>query len=78
MKLKPVELFLALGLATTFTACAANEVPETAAPTDEAPAAVEKTPAAAPATPATPATGAPATETPGAEEGGEGGEGGEG
>ncbi len=67
MKLKPVELFLALGLAATVTACGGGtETPAEAPATDEAPAAVEEG-----------GEGGEGEEAP-AEEGGEGGEGGEG
>ena len=70
MKFKPVELFLALGLATTVAACGGSEPAEVEVPVEEAPVEVEE---------------APVEEAPmeeeggeGGEEGGEGGEGGEG
>ncbi len=70
MKLKPVELFLALGLASSMVACSS---PTTETPATDAPAATETmTPEANPA--ATPSDAASPTVTP-AEEGGEGGEG---
>lgn len=68
MTLKPIALFLSLGLAATVTACGGAEpepAPEGAAPAEEAPAPEAEAPAAE--------TPAP-TESP-ADEGGEGGEG---
>ena len=69
MRSKTIALFLALGMASSITACAQSEAPE-GGETEATPGVEEINPAVPEATP-----GAEGTETPEGTEGGEGGEG---